>query len=61
MPLPKPPESLSRKQRSAFRRIAASLEARGIDPETRQELIADFVLLEGRIATLRASEAEGGM
>jgi hypothetical protein len=61
MTLPKPPETMSRKQRAAFRRIAGSLDERGIDPATRQELLADYVILEGRIATLRGTEAEGGM
>lgn len=55
----KAPDGLTREQRNAFRRIARHLEARGIDPETRRELLADYVLLEARIAALRIAEGEG--
>src|SRR5258706_9014550 len=50
------PVSFSPSERTEWRRISKAMRAAGLDPSARASLLADFVLLESRIASLRASE-----
>ena len=52
-----PPDAMTAAEKRIFRRVVERLVAVDIDPESRAELLSDYVLLEARIAALRAAEA----
>jgi hypothetical protein len=50
------PKQLTKAERQAWNHIVSEMKSRGIDPDSRVELIRDYVRLEARIARLESRE-----